>query len=96
MTTREDQLEAGTQAAIEESKGLRYNPTDWIVMVRQHGALEAHKRVLRPGNLPSGFVRLAYDLGRPDLTAEYAALHNYPDLFTEEELAVAQQRLRQM
>ena len=29
----------------------------------------------------------------PELTAEYAALYNFPDLFTEEELAVARGRL---
>ena|ERR1700730_2511056 len=64
-------------------------------MVKELGALDAHKQVLRPGLPHDSFVRLAYimDPPHPELTAEYAALYNYPDLFTEEELAVARERL---
>jgi hypothetical protein len=94
-TTRAEQYHAATLAAIEASKRLHYNPTDWIVMVRRYGAVEATKRVLRPGPPPSGFVRLAWDMNprHPELTAEHAALYDFPDLFTEDEKEVARQRL---
>jgi len=94
-TTRLEQLHDDTLAAIRECKRLKYPPNYWEQMVRELGALEAHKRVLRPGPPNDGFVRLAYltEPPRPELTAEYAALYNYPDLFTEEELAVARGRL---
>jgi hypothetical protein len=94
-TTRAEELHAATLAAIKECKRLNYPPNYWEQMVKELGALEAHKRVLRPGRPNDGFVRLAYLMNppHPELTAEYAALYNYPDLFTEEELAVARQRL---
>jgi hypothetical protein len=49
----------------------------------------------RPGPPHDGFVRLAFLMNppHPELTAEYAALYNFPDLFTEEELGIARKRL---
>ena len=38
-------------------------------------------------------IQSGMDPPHQDLTAEYAALYNYPDLLTEEELAAARQRL---
>lgn len=95
VTQRVEQLAAATVASINECKQLNYSPTRWAQMVNERGALGAHKQVLRPGPPNDGFVTLAYDMNppHPELTAEYAALHNFPDLFTEEELAVARGRL---
>jgi hypothetical protein len=94
-TTRVEQLHAATLVAINECKRLSYRPTYWEQMVKELGALDAHKQVLRPGPPHDGFVRLAFLMNppHPELTAEYAALYNIPDLFTEEELAVARGRL---
>ena len=94
-TARVEQLHAATLVAIDECKRLNYRPTYWEQMVKERGALDAHKRVLRPGPPNDGFVRLAFLMNppRPELTAEYAALYNFPDLFTEGELAVARGRI---
>ena len=43
--------------------------------------------------LDAGPIQNGMDPPHQDLTAEYAALYNYPDLLTEEELAAARQRL---
>lgn len=93
--SRVEQLHAATLDAIANCKQLNYRPAYWEQVVKEHGALRAHKQVLRPGPPHDGFVRLAWDMNprRPELTAEYAALYNFPDLFTEEELDVARARL---
>ena len=92
---RVQQLAAATGTAIRDGKRLNYQPPRWAQMVNEHGALDAHKQVLRPGPPNPGFVTLAYNMNppHPELTAEYAALHHFPDLFTEDELAVARGRL---
>lgn len=89
------QFEAVTSHGIEEGKRLfNYNPTRYIVLVRQHGAVGAAKQVLRRGPIPDGFVTLAHINGRPDLTTEFTALlPEFQELFTDEELAVARERL---
>lgn len=93
---RVEQLQSATLAAIRECKRLKYFPNYWAQMVNEHGALGAHKHVLRPGPPNDGFTTLVHLMNppHPELTAEYAALYNYPDLFTQEELAVARQRLQ--
>lgn len=92
--TPEEQFEAVTFRGIEEGKRLfNYNPTRYIVMVRERGAVGAAKQVLRRGPIPDGFTTLLIN-GRPDLTTEYTALMpEFQELFTEEELAVARERL---
>ncbi|QZA16486.1 hypothetical protein K3U93_17665 [Mycobacterium malmoense] len=88
-------FEAVTLRGIEQGKRLfNYNPTRYIVMVRERGAVGAAKQVLRRGPIPDGFTTLAHINGRPDLTTEYTALMpEFQELFTEEELAVARERL---
>ena len=51
--------------------------------------MDAHKQVLRPGPPHDGFVRLAFLMNppHPELTAEYAALYNFPDLFMDGNVA---------
>jgi hypothetical protein len=94
-STRVEQLRVVALAAIEACRRLDYSPTYWERTVKELGALDAHKRVLRPGRPHDGFVRLAFLMNppHPELTAEYVALYSFPDLFTEEELAVARGRL---
>lgn len=89
-----ERFEAVTQAGIEEGKRLGYNPTRYLMLVRELGAVGAAKRVLRPGPAADGFVTLAHLKGRPDLTTEYTALMpEFHGLFTEDERAVAEGRL---
>jgi hypothetical protein len=53
-TERVEQLSAATVAAIKQCKRLNYQPTRWAQMVNEHGALDAHKQVLRPGKPNDG------------------------------------------
>lgn len=83
-----------TLAGIEEGKRLGYNPTRYLLMVRERGAVGAAKHVLRPGPPAYGFVTLAHLHRRPDLTTEYTALMpEFRELFTADELAEAARRL---
>lgn len=92
--TDEDRLEADLWAGIEESKQLGYNPTRFIQSVRQHGAVEATRRVVDTDVPADGFVNLAYLLKppRPDLTSEQLVL-NYPQLFSVDVVRKARTRL---
>lgn len=94
-TERMEQLQAATLVAIDECKRLNYRPNYWEQMVKELGAWDAHKQVLRSGPPHDGFVRLAFLMNppHPELTAEHAALYSFPDLFTEAELRVARGRL---
>jgi hypothetical protein len=91
------QFEDVTLRGIEEGKQLfSYNPTRYLQIVRERGALGAAKQVLRRGPIPDGFVTLAHINRRPDLATEYTALMpEFQELFTEEELTVARERLGQ-
>jgi hypothetical protein len=93
--TSPEQLHAATMVAIDECKRLSYRPTYWEQMVKELGALAAHKQVLRPGPPHDGFVKLAFLMNppHPELTAEHAALYGFPELFTDDELRVARGRL---
>lgn len=88
-------FDAVTLRGIDEGKRLfNYPASRYVQMVRERGAVGAAKHVLRPGPPADGFVTLAHLNGRPDLTTEYTALMpEFQPLFTDEELAVARERL---
>lgn len=89
-----ERFEVVQLAGIDEGKLLGYNASRYLMLVRERGAVGAAKQVLRPGPIPDGFVTLAHLHQRPDLTTEYTALlPEFQELFTEEELAVARERL---
>ncbi|MBE1552927.1 hypothetical protein GGC64_007019 [Mycobacterium sp. OAS707] len=92
--TDAERFEADLSAGIEESKRLGYNPTRFIQMVKQYGAVEATKRVVDTDQPSDGFVKLAYlmEPPRPDLTSEQLVL-NYPYLFDDGVVEKARQRL---
>lgn len=72
---------------------LRYNPRYFRVMITQHGALEAARRLLRAPAVSDGFVTL-WERGRLDLTVETLVVDGrFSSLFTDEERAVARKRL---
>ncbi len=89
-----ERLEVDLWAGIEESKRLGYNPTRFIQMVKQHGAVEATRMVVDTRHPAEGFVKLAWDVTprRPDLTSEQLVL-NYPCLFSEDVVRKARDRL---
>lgn len=89
-----ERLEADLWVGIEESKRLGYNPTRFIQMVKQYGAVAATRMVVDTPNPAAGFVKLAWDMvpRRPDLTSEQLVL-NYPDLFNDDVVRKARERL---
>lgn len=71
-----------------------YNATDYLQMLSQQGGLGTAKRLLASNKLPSGFVAL-WERRRLDLTVENVVLRpEFAEFFTDEELEVARNRLR--
>jgi len=93
--TDTEHFETDVWAGIEECKRLGYKPTRFIQMVKQYGAVEATRMVVATVHPTDGFVRLAWDMvpRRPDLTSEQLVL-NYPNLFSEDVVRKARERLR--
>jgi hypothetical protein len=94
--TDAEHFEADVWAGIEESKRLGYNPTRFIQIVKEYGAVEATRMVVDTRYPANGFVRLAWDMvpRRPDLTSEQLVL-NYPCLFSDDVVRKARERLGQ-
>lgn len=95
-STDEDAYELATWAAIEECKHLRhrYDPTIWIGMVRQSGAVGAAKHLLVSGDIQYRFRRLIEE-GRPDLTVEWSVLlPRWRALFSDQYRDAARWRLQ--
>ncbi|MFF5217857.1 hypothetical protein [Micromonospora sp. NPDC000442] len=74
----EEEFEAACEEAIDACRKLvpPYHPTAWQVMIKEHGAAEAARRLVVSGDIQSGFERLVR-LGRPDLTVEWAVTDPY-------------------
>ena len=72
---------------------LRYNPRYFRVMISQHGALGATRKLLAAPAVSDGFVKL-WENDRLDLTAEALVLdERFVVLFTDEERETARRRL---
>lgn len=70
-----------------------YRPTYFLSMVREHGDLEAARRLINSSVLQSGLTRL-WELGLLDQSAEALVLQDrWHDLFTEDERRKARERL---
>jgi hypothetical protein len=70
-----------------------YNPTYFLQMVRQHGGVEAVRRLLWSPNFQGGLTTL-WEIGRLDASVEAAVLNpTYAPFFTEEEQQIARKRL---
>jgi hypothetical protein len=89
-----EHFEADLWAGLEESKRLGYNPTRFIQLVKQYGAMEATRMTVDTRYPAEGFVRLAWDMvpRRPDLTSEQLVV-NYPHLFSVDLVRKARDRL---
>lgn len=79
---------------IRISAAHGYHPTEFIAMRIRYGTVECIKRLLKNGDIQSGFKRLC-ELGLKEHTIEAAAL-KYPQFFTPAELEAAQWRLDQI
>jgi hypothetical protein len=81
--------------AINAAEQYGYDPTAWLAMIDRHGAAEAARRLLASGDTQTGFARLI-ELGRPDLTVEWAALDDaWAPLFHDVHRRAARWRLVQ-
>jgi hypothetical protein len=73
----------------------KYNATRFLAMVNELGGLKTAQRLLATRE-PSDGYRTLWEHGRLDLTVERLVLRKqFRDLFTEEELRVASDRLRE-
>lgn len=72
---------------------VRYVATRFIQMVTEVGGVEAARRLLHT-NEPSDGLTTLWEHGKLDLSVEAQVLRpEFTDLFTEEERAIARQRL---
>lgn len=75
-------------------KECKYNAKIFLSMVVDKGGLEAAKRLLSSASPQYGFEKL-WEAGRLDLTMEALVLRpKFRTLFTDQELKVAEKRLR--
>jgi len=92
----QDELLAELMDGIKECRQLGYNPTAFQVMIHEHGALEAVRRLARPPveQCSDGFTRL-WEMKRLDLAVEHIVAYRerYAPLFTDAERETARQRL---
>ena len=91
--TASPNLEAFIDEGIEFSKARGYNPTVFIGMRGQHGAIEAIERLVQSGDIQSGFKRLR-QMNLLEWTIE-AAVTKFPSEFGRHTRECAEWRLAQ-
>ena len=87
------ELEKFIEVAIEQSIQIGYTPHVFCRMRRQHGTVEAMKKLVASSEIQCGFKRLK-ELNRLELSIE-AAILKFPDEFTLGEQEAARWRLEQ-
>ena len=94
--TIEADFEEALWASCRESRTLGYRPTAFETMLGDDGGVETAHRLLATFKYQDGFRRL-WELGRLDLSLECHVLRRrYRALFSNDELAEARKRLRQL
>lgn len=74
----------------------RYNPTYFMRMVSEHGAVGAAKRLLASSGVQSGLLTL-WECGRLDMSIEAMVIKpKYAALFTPDEIRSARIRLESL
>lgn len=74
----------------------RYNASFFLGMVSQRGGYQAARDLLHARTVSDGFTRL-WELGRLDLSVEALVLQpEWRALFTDDDLAIARERLAQL
>ncbi|MCS3902203.1 hypothetical protein J2T55_000195 [Methylohalomonas lacus] len=73
-----------------------YHATRFLHMVGENGGIQAARTLLHANGVSEGYTAL-WELGRLDLTVEALIVDNpdYHGLFTDDELAICRQRLRE-
>lgn len=74
---------------------VNYKPTAFLKMIDDYGTIMAVKKLINSTKVSDGYIKL-YEKQRLDLTVEAIILEDkWNDLFTEKELLIAQNRLKQ-
>ena len=90
----EDNLHAELIQSTREAKKLGYNPTSFLKILSDFGALETAQRLLADDTASEGFYTLA-EKKRLDLSPEFTVVQpRFSELFTDHELQSAASRLR--
>lgn len=87
------ELEAFVDELIRRGAACGYHPTEFMRMRRDYGTLGAMKRLMKTGDIQSGFRRLT-ELGLQDWTVE-AGIVKFRSEFGKEHVAAAEWRLRE-
>jgi hypothetical protein len=96
MTTLEAEFHEDMLETIRVCKKAKYNPNYFQQMVAEHGGVGAAKRLLAAASAQTGLTEM-YVRKLLDQTAEAHVLkQKYRALFTEEEIAIARQRLQDL
>ena len=83
-------------AIYHKATEFGYRPTYLLNIISERGGLAAARQLLRPGDPASGLWRLCQE-GRLDISVEALVLcDRWRPLFTDEELAEADRRLREL
>ena len=85
-------LEQFIDESINVSRAKKYNPTIFLRMRRDHGTVEAIRRLVENGEIQSGFLRMK-ELDLLDWSLE-AAVRKFPREFSPSTLECAEFRLR--
>jgi hypothetical protein len=89
----EAQLKEALLAACREMASLSHVPTYYLHMIHELGAVETAKRLVRSGELQSGFRALARQ-GRLDLSVEGVMTRpEFAGLFAKADIEAAEWRL---
>lgn len=96
MTELEQQFHKAMVQVYENAKRYcNYRATYFLQMVSERGGLAAAKYLISTDAPSDGFTKL-WECNRLDLTVEAVALSpQFASLFTEEELNLARERLRE-
>ncbi len=75
MSKLEQEYEEFCLKDLAESKKLGYNPSYFLRMLEEYGAVETTRRLINSDKWPEGFTRL-FEMGRLDLTLEAGIYDN--------------------
>ena len=93
---REELLDKANQA-----KEYKYNPTRFIRAVKGENCVAAVQKWIKEerekGKFPEGFIKLACEIKRPNLTAEDSVCKpEYADLFDAKDIAFCKELLKKI
>ncbi len=95
MDPRESALRHAFLAAVNECRKIGYNPTRFVQMLNERGAVNTARSLLNTTKVSEGFTELYLRRKRLDLSVEAIVLRSeHRDSFTASELGTARQRLR--